>query len=193
MGRYLVCVTGASGGIYAVRTLRALAEAGMEIHLAASEWGGRVLERETGASPEEWARRTGIASDRVYGPADLAAPVSSGSFRLDGTVVVPCSMSTAGALASGTVAGLVQRAGAVALKEGWPLVLVPRETPLSLVDLRNLTALAEAGAAILPACPGFYNRPSSLDDLADFMAGRILDRLGVPNSLFRRWGAEARE
>jgi len=191
MGRFLVCVTGASGSLYAVRTIRALLESGQEAHLTASAWGNRVLAEETGASLSDWAVRLGVPSNRVYDASDLAAPVSSGSFRLEGTVVVPCSMSTAGALASGTVLNLVHRAGAVALKEGWPLVIVPRETPFSLIDLRNLTGLAEAGAAVLPASPGFYQRPRSLDDLADFMAGRILDRLGIPNELFRRWDSGA--
>jgi 4-hydroxy-3-polyprenylbenzoate decarboxylase len=118
----------------------------------------------------------------------MAAPPSSGSWRLDGTVVVPCSMSTAGAIASGATTNLVHRAAAVALKEGRRLVIVPRETPWSLVDLRNMTALAEAGAAILPACPGFYHKPAGIDDLVDFVVGKILDRLGIEHELFERWG-----
>ena len=193
MGRYLVCVTGASGSLYAVRTLRALVAARQDVHLVASVWGERVLIAETGGSSMDWATRIGIPPDRVYNAAHLESVVSSGSFRLDGTIMVPCSMSTVAALASGTAANLVHRAGAVALKEGWPLVVVPRETPLSLVDLRNLTALAEAGAAVLPACPAFYSNPKTLDDLADFIAGRILDRLGVPNELFRRWDPHGKE
>ena len=99
-------------------------------------------------------------------------------------------MSTVGAIASGAATNLVHRAAAVALKEGRLLVLVPRETPWSLVDLRNLTSLAEAGAAVLPACPGFYHRPASMDDLVDFVAGKILDRLGVEHALFGRWGGD---
>jgi len=170
-----------------------LVEAGQEAHLVASVWGARVMAEETGSSLADWAARVGVPPNRVYDSSDLAASVSSGSFRLDGTVIVPCSMSTTGALASGTMMNLVHRAGSVALKEGWPLVLVPRETPFSLLDLRNLTALAEAGAVVLPASPGFYYKPQSMDDLADFMAGKILDRLGIRNELFRRWGSGATE
>jgi 4-hydroxy-3-polyprenylbenzoate decarboxylase len=187
MGRYLVCVTGASGSIYGARTIAALAAAGHEVHAVFSTWGERVFETEMGASPEAWLRGEKIALAGSYAPDDLSAPPSSGSWRLDGTVIAPCSMSTTGALASGASGNLVHRAGSVALKEGRALVIVPRETPLTLIDLRNLTALAEAGAAILPASPAFYQKPATIDELVDFVAGKILDRLGVENSLFRRW------
>jgi flavin prenyltransferase len=193
MGRYLVCVTGASGSLYAVRTLRALVEAKQEVHVVASAWGERILNAETGGSSVDWATRIGIPPDRVYNASHMEAFVSSGSFRLDGTIVVPCSMSTVSALASGNVVNLIHRAGAVALKEGWPLIVVPRETPLSLVDLKNLTALAEAGAIVLPACPAFYSKPQTQEDLADFLAGKILDRLGIPNDLYSRWDPRGKE
>jgi len=110
---------------------------------------------------------------------DLAAPIASGSFRLQGTAIVPCSMSTLGALASGTCTHLIHRAGAVALKEGWPLILVPRETPLSLVSIRAMAQLKEAGAVILPASPSFYSKPSSIESLVDTVVYRILDQLQV--------------
>ncbi|GHV33878.1 hypothetical protein AGMMS4952_26170 [Spirochaetia bacterium] len=125
--------------------------------------------------------------ERVYAPEDLAAPPASGSWKLDGTVVVPCSMSSVGAIAAGVCINLIHRAALVSLKEGRPLVLVPRETPLSVPDLRNLTALAEAGTAILPASPAFYQVPKSIDDMVDFVAGKILDRLGVDHGLYTRW------
>lgn len=205
MPRYLVCLTGASGAIYGLRLLKALAATEAELHLVASAWGERVVLEETGRPLSAWIEelggtgaaaggRTGAAPEcRItrHSPDDLAAPVASGSFRLDGTAVVPCSMGTAGALASGTVRSLVHRAGAVALKEGWPLVLAPRESPLSLIDLRNLAALAEAGAAVMPASPGFYHRPATIEELVDGFVARILDRLGAPNPLRRPWQGPA--
>ena len=187
MSRYLVCLTGASGSVYGLRVLRALIEAGHEVHAVFTTWGARVMLDETGTSPETWSKEYGLASDFIYAPDDLAAPPSSGSFRLDATIIAPCSMSTIGALASGASTNLVHRAGGVALKEGRPLILVPREAPLSLVDLRNLTGLAEAGASILPASPGFYHKPATIDDLVDFVAGKVLDRLGIKHGLFRPW------
>jgi len=190
MGRYVVCLTGASGSAYGVRTVEALLAAGHEVHLVFSTWGARVFVTETGRTVDAWISGMSLPKDRVYAPDNLAAPPSSGSWQLDGTVIVPCSMSTIGAVASGATTNLVHRAAAVALKEGRPLVLVPRETPLSLIDLRNLTALAEAGAAILPACPGFYHHPETIDDMVNFVAGKILDRLGVGHSLFDRWDGQ---
>jgi 4-hydroxy-3-polyprenylbenzoate decarboxylase len=198
MARYLVCVTGASGSIYGLRLVAALVSAGAEVRLVATDWGRKVVREETGLSLE--AHIAALGPERgaqivVHEASDLAAPVSSGSFRLDGAAIVPCSMGTIGALASGLSANLVQRAGAVALKEGWPLVLVPRESPLSLVGLRGLVALREAGATIMPACPGFYNRPATIEDLVDEIVHRVLDRLGVLSPDARRWedGGDERE
>lgn len=187
MGRYLVCVTGASGSVYGLRVLEALVGLGHEAHALFSDWGARVTLSETGTSADAWLDGLGIGPERRYKPSDLFAAPASGSFRLDGTAVVPCSMSSLGAMAGGHGLNLVHRAAAVALKEGWPLVLCPRETPLTLIDLKNMCALAEAGAVILPASPGFYHRPASIDQLVDFVAGRILDRLGVQHELCPRW------
>ncbi len=188
MGRYLVCVTGASGAVYGARTIEAIAAAGHEVHAVFSAWGASVFETETGETLDGWRARTGLPNGALYDPDDLAAPPSSGSWRLDGTVVVPCSMSTVGAIASGAGTNLVHRSSAVALKEGRRLVLVPREMPWSIVDLRNMTSLAEAGAAILPASPGFYHRPETVADLVDHVVGKILDRLSIEHHLFARWG-----
>lgn len=185
MAPYLVCITGASGAIYGLRTMRALAASGSEVHALASDWGARVVLEESGKPFAHWCAEYGVA--RIYEPSDMAAPVSSGSFRLAGTIIAPCSMATAAALATGNARTLVQRAGAVALKEGWPLVVLPREAPLSIPDLKNLLALAEAGAAILPAAPGFYHKPASIEDLVDHIVGKALDRLGVEHGLFKRW------
>ncbi len=193
MPRILVCITGASGAIYGLRLLRALAgpageNSGIEIHVVASAWGQRVVAEETGSSLESrLAELGGRGRFALHDESDLCAPLASGSFRLDGNVIIPASMGTVGAIASGNVRNLVHRAGAVALKEGWPLILVPRECPLSLIDLRNLSLLSEAGAVIMPASPGFYNRPTSIEELVDGFLARILDALGLPNPLARPW------
>jgi 4-hydroxy-3-polyprenylbenzoate decarboxylase len=188
MGRYLICISGASGSVYGLRTIKALIEGKHEVHAVVSAWGERVLREETGRPFSAWAERWGLDTLRLYDAADLSAPPASGSFALDGTVIVPCSMSSIGAIASGVSANLIHRAALVSLKEGRPLILVPRETPLSLIGLRNLSALAEAGAVILPASPAFYQGPRSIDDLVDFVAGKILARLGLEQRLFTPWG-----
>ena len=180
-------MTGASGSVYARALVAALARTDAELHLVATAWAERVWREELGGELAAWTASLGPGRLLVHDPEDLAAPVSSGSFRLDGTVVVPCSSGTLGALAASLAGNLVQRAGSVALKEGWPLVLVTRETPLSLPALRAMVALKEAGAAILPACPGFYSRPSGIDELALQIAHRALDLLGSPDPGASRW------
>ena len=187
MGKYLVCITGASGSVYGLRVMKALIETGHEVHGIVSAWGARVLEHETGKPFSAWMAELGLLRENTYNPEDLGAPPASGSFRLDGTVVVPCSMSSAGAIACGVSINLIHRAAQTSLKEGRPLVLVPRETPLSLPSLRNLCTLAEAGAAILPASPAFYHTPKSMDDLIDFVVAKILDRLSVAHNFDTVW------
>ena len=187
MGRYLVCITGASGSVYGIRVIKALIGSGHEVHGIVSGWGGRVLERETGRPFISWMAELGLPEENVYAPEDLGALPASGSFKLDGTIVAPCSMNSIGAIASGVCLNLIHRAAQTALKEGRPLVLVPRETPLSLPCLRNLSALAEAGAAILPACPAFYHDPQSMDDLIDFVVAKILDRLSIAHNFDTVW------
>jgi 4-hydroxy-3-polyprenylbenzoate decarboxylase len=187
MARYLVCMTGASGSIYGLRLLAALAASQAELHLVASEWGKKVLLEESGRPLEAWLADLGPGRVHFYEPSDLGSAPASGSFRLDATLIVPASMATVASLAAGTVSNLVHRAGSVALKEGWPLVVAPRETPLSLIDLRNLERLAEAGAIIMPAAPPFYNRPRSIEELADGFVGKILDRIGAPNPASQPW------
>lgn len=198
MSRYLVCMTGASGAAYGIRLLGALASADgpcpdAELHLVASEWAERVVLEETERSLSQHVAALRPGRIRQHRPDDLASPLSSGSFRLSGTVVVPCSMGSACSMAAGASSNLIQRAGAVALKEGWPLILVPRESPLSLVGLRALVALKEAGATILPACPGFYSKPASIEDLVDQIAAWILDRLGLSLPGAARWEERGEE
>jgi 4-hydroxy-3-polyprenylbenzoate decarboxylase len=187
MKRYLVCITGASGALYGIRTIKALHENCCEVHAIVSQWGKKVIEEETKKSFSAWINFLDLNPHHIYDSEDLAAAPSSGSFQFDGTIIVPCSMNSVGCIASGISGNLIHRAALVALKEARPLLLVPRETPLSLIDLKNLASLAEAGAAILPASPAFYHEPKSINDLADFIAGKILDQLKIDHLLFKRW------
>jgi len=187
-------VTGASGAPYAARLLRALADAGCEIGLTASAAGVEVLATELYGDPslprEEVLERFvgGSAGVTVYGVSDYGSPYASGSAKVDAYVVCPCSMSTVGTLAAGAMANLIHRAASVALKEGRKLVLVPRETPLSSIHLTGLATLQGAGATILFAAPGFYHGAETISDLVDFVVARILDQLGLDNTLVARWG-----
>jgi 4-hydroxy-3-polyprenylbenzoate decarboxylase len=194
---YTVVITGASGSVYGLRLIEQLLLAGGAVTVIATEAGSEVMAFETGFSmpaPDEEERLLRFleidrddAHLRIARDSDLFDAIASGSRRVDGMIVAPASMGYCGTLAAGLGSTLSQRAADVQLKERRPLVVVPRETPLSLVHLRNLTALAEAGAQILPASPAFYGRPETLDDVVDFVVGRILDQLGVDNALFRRW------
>jgi len=187
MGKFLVCITGASGSVYGLRLIEKLIEAGHDVHVVVSVWGAKVLEQETGKTFSAWMEELKLPEKNVYAPDDLGALPASGSFKLDGTIVAPCSMSSIGAIANGVSLNLIHRAAQTALKEGRPLILVPRETPLSLPCLRNLCTLSESGAVILPACPAFYHAPKSMDDLVDFVVGKILDRLSVAHNLDTMW------
>jgi len=181
--RLVVAVTGASGSIYAKNFLEAAKSHGIETHLIVTEAGKTVVGHELGG-----VEKLTVVADHTYNPQDLEAPLASGSFRVDGMVIVPATMKTVAALANGYNANLVTRAADVHLKERRPLIMVPRETPLHAVHLENMARLSRLGAVILPAMPGFYHHPESVDDLANFISGKILDQLGVPNNLYRRWG-----
>jgi flavin prenyltransferase len=189
-------ITGASGAPYAARLLEGLTAAGCEVGVSASAAGIEVLATELYDDPsltrdEVLERFVGASGGvTVYAPDDYRSPYASGSARVDGYVVCPCSMATVGTLSSGAMDNLVHRAASVALKEGRKLVLVPRETPLSAIHLETLLRLRQAGAVIVFAAPAFYHRPRTIDDLVDFVAGRCLDQLGVENRLVRRWGQE---
>ncbi len=192
-----VAITGASGALYAVRTIAALLERGCHLEIVASDYGRRLLRDELGddAAIErlgDYLRgRYGDAVDRgsfiLLSNRDLGATIASGSHDCDGMVIVPCSMKTMAGVANGLSRNLVERAADVMLKERRRLVIVPRETPLSIPQLRNMLMCGEAGAIILPAMPAFYQMPSSLDDLADFMAGKILSALGFSHELYPAW------
>ena len=184
----MIGITGASGVLYGIRLLEVL-NGNIETHLIISEQGRELIEQETDVPVGEVIR----AATFSYADDDFMAPVASGSFRFDAMVIVPCTMKTLSGVANGYADTLIGRAAEVTLKEGRKLVLVPREMPLSLVDLRNMVKAREAGAVVMPACPGFYNCPKTLDDLLNNVVGRILDQIGVDNDLYQRWGQPGRK
>ena len=192
--RVFLGITGASGAPYAAGLLRALAEAKVEVGCSVSDSGFQVLATELYGDPslpaaDVLARLTdGLEGVTYYESDDYTAPYASGSAKVDGYVVCPCSMATAGTIAAGAMANLVHRAASVALKEGRKLVLVPRETPLSTIHLENLLRLRQAGAVVLFAAPGFYHSPRNVEDLVNFVVARCLDQLGIENALVARWG-----
>jgi 4-hydroxy-3-polyprenylbenzoate decarboxylase len=195
--RVAIAITGASGAIYAVRTMAALLERGCHLEVVVSDYGRRLLRDELGE--EAAVERLGSFLESKYGSSvrqgiielhsnrDLGATIASGSHECDSMAIVPCSMKTLAGVAHGLSRNLVERAADVMLKERRPLVIVPRETPMSLPQLRNMTLCAEAGAIILPAMPAFYQMPKTLDDLADFLAGKILSALGFSHQLYPAW------
>ena len=197
MKRYVVIVTGASGSAYGLRLVEQLLQVG-EVTLLFTKTGAEVTEYELGVSlggtdaTEAVARFLELTPGsplRVVPVDDLFDVIASGSSVADATIVAPASMGFCGSLAAGLASDLAERAADVALKERRPLVLVPRETPLNLIHLRNLTTLAEAGAIVVPAMPAFYQRPGSVDDMVNFVVGKVLDVLGVDHDIFRRWGS----
>jgi 4-hydroxy-3-polyprenylbenzoate decarboxylase len=198
--RIAVGVTGASGAIYATRTIAALLEAGCDLEVVFSDYGKRLLLDELGPDAkvdrlrELLVARHGVPADRgtfvIHSNRDLGATLASGSHRCEALVIVPCSMKTLAGVAMGLSRNLIERAADVMLKEHRRLVLVPRETPMSLPALRNMVSCAEAGALILPAMPAFYQQPRTIDDLAAFVAGKILNVLGFEQQLFPPWKGE---
>ena len=189
-GKIVVGITGASGAPYALRLIRTLTECGIEAHVVVSALGRRLLFDEADirkCEPEALAGPDGASLVTVHNDNDMGATIASGSFLHDGMVIVPCSSNTMGSLAAGITTSLVHRAAAVTLKEGRRLVIAHRETPLSRIDLMNMDRLLEAGALIAPLAPGFYMRPESIDDIIDFMVGRLLDLLGIDHQLATRW------
>jgi 4-hydroxy-3-polyprenylbenzoate decarboxylase len=197
----VLALTGASGAIYGVRLLEVLLRTGRTVHVALSPSAADVIARELDRTvrPEhptaidllaDAADAADIGRLVPHHYQDFGAGIASGSFLTGGMVICPCSMGTVAAVAHGLSQNLIQRAADVHLKERRRLVLVPRETPLGLVQLRNLAACAEAGAVVLPAMPGFYTRPRTLADAVDFVVGRVCDQFGVEHGLFQRWGGE---
>jgi 4-hydroxy-3-polyprenylbenzoate decarboxylase len=198
MAIYTVGITGASGAAYGLRVLQALVAGGHNVYVSITRDGMHILGDETGlalkgsetdiqnALEKHLGAREGQV--RYFDEDNMYAPVASGSAKVDGMAVVPCSMKALSSLANGFASNLIERAADVALKERRKLIIVPRETPLSPIHLRNMLSLAEAGCHIIPAMPAFYHRPRRIEDLVNFIAGRVLDALGVENDLSPRWG-----
>ncbi|MEF2146095.1 MAG: UbiX family flavin prenyltransferase [Desulfovibrionaceae bacterium] len=183
--RIILAVTGASGSAYATALAGELGgRDDIELHLIISDAAREVMKRETGNSTVDL---TGPAC-AAHKVSDIGAPPASGSWIHHGMIVCPCSMASLAAIANGMGNNLIHRAADVTLKENRPLILVPRETPLNEIHLRNMLQAKRAGATILPACPGFYHNPLSIADLVDHLAGRILDQLGISHQLSSRWG-----
>jgi 4-hydroxy-3-polyprenylbenzoate decarboxylase len=195
----IVGITGASGAIYAVRLLETLLAAGREVHLSVSPSGRDVLRHELNldfdlanfdTSRLRLREETTQSNLHYFHHQDFMAPMASGSFLTAGMVICPCSGSTLSTVATGAATNLIQRAAEVQLKERRKLILVPRETPLSLAHIDNMRRVTEAGAVVLPASPGFYHNEKSIDDLVNFIVARICDQLGIEQNLTKRWGVE---
>jgi flavin prenyltransferase len=194
----VLAITGASGAVYATRLLEVLLRAGRDVHLVISPSGAAVIKQELGmaidvARPDLAKLLPADLGERArqviaYHHEDFMAPIASGSFLTGGMVVCPCSGSTLSAIAHGASQNLIQRAADVQLKERRKLILVPRETPLSVLHIENMHRAAQAGAVILPAMPGWYHGVNSVQDLVDFVVARVLDQLEVPHELMKRWG-----
>jgi len=194
---FAIAITGASGALYATRTMAALLERGCHLEVVVSDYGRRLLHDELGEKAsvnrlreylvEMYGEAASAGTLEILSNKDLGATIASGSHDCEGMVIVPCSMKTLAGVAHGLSRNLIERAADVMLKEQRRLIVVPREAPMSLPQLKNMVLCAEAGAMILPAMPAFYQMPKTIDDLADFMAGKILSALGLPHTLYPRW------
>lgn len=173
--KILLAITGASGAVYGLRLLEVLKEKNVETECIVSDAAKKIIKHEALKIP------------KCYSEKDIEAPFSSGSFKIDAVVIVPCSMKTLSAIANGFSHNLITRSADVAIKEKKKLILVPRETPLSAIHLENMLKLARLGVVILPAMPGFYHKPKKIEDLVNFVVGKILDSLGIENELYKRW------
>jgi flavin prenyltransferase len=182
--RLIVAITGGSGVIYGIKMLEVLRSLKMETHLVISEWGQKNIKIET----DKTVDYIKFLATKWYDNDNMAAAISSGSFRTDGMAIVPCSMKTLSSIANGYDDNLISRAAGVCIKESRKLVIVPRETPLSKIHLENMIKLAEVGVVVLPAMPGFYHRPKTMDDLLSHVVGKILDQFGIEHNIFKRWG-----
>jgi 4-hydroxy-3-polyprenylbenzoate decarboxylase len=197
MGTYTIAITGASGSIYGVGLLKYLLKKGHKVYLTITKEGGLILKDEVGY---EWQGHEKTIERKIkndlklkranlhyFNEGNLYAPMSSGSVEVDAMIVIPCSMKALSGIAHGYANNLVERAADVIIKEGRTLIIVPRETPLNVIHLKNMLTLSEIGVRIIPAMPAFYSKPKNIDDLVDFIIGKVLDSLGIENNLFKRW------
>lgn len=200
MPTYIIAITGASGAIYGLRLLDFMVNTGFNVHLIVTKEGWFILREEAKFFWEGKEEEINSAIRKFYGVPEknlhyydeknLTAPIASGSIPTDGMIIVPCSMKMAASVSCGIASNLVGRAADVILKEKRRLIIVPRETPLNTIHLRNLLTLSEMGVHIIPAMPAFYNRPETITDIVDFIVGRILDSLHIENNLYKRWGGK---
>ncbi|MFC4302787.1 UbiX family flavin prenyltransferase [Cohnella boryungensis] len=194
--RWVIGITGASGAIYGITLCRQLLNAGFHLHLVVSDAGWRVLKEELGWNVSNRlecvnsAFGSAVSEGRMtYHPLnDIGASIASGSFICEGMAIVPCSMGSLSAIASGASTNLLTRAADVMLKEGRPLLIVPRETPLHAIHLENMLKLSRLGVRIIPAMPAFYNGPQSIEDIVHFIVGKTMDNMGIEHNLYKRWG-----
>ncbi|WP_130616492.1 UbiX family flavin prenyltransferase [Cohnella abietis] len=194
--RWVIGITGASGAVYGVTLCRQLLAAGFHPHLVITDAGWRVLKEELGWDAAHRldclnnAFEFAVAEGRMtYHPLnDIGASIASGSFRCEGMVVMPCSMGSLAAIAAGASTNLLTRSADVMLKEGRPLLLVPRETPLHAIHLENMLKLSRLGVRLIPAMPAFYNGPQSIEDIVSFMVGKVMDSMGIQHNIYKRWG-----
>lgn len=184
--KIVVGISGSSGVIYGIRFLQALSKLKIETHLVLSKWAKKNIEIETDEHIEEILKTANYS----YDEANMAAAISSGSFRTNGMAIIPCSMKTMSSIANGYDDNLISRAASVTIKENRRLVIVPRETPLSKIHISNMLKLSEIGVVILPAMPGFYHRPKTIEDLIAHIIGKTLDQFEIKNSSFTRWGTD---
>ena len=190
MSKYIVGITGASGSIYGIRLIEELLKAGNEVNIIITNSGSKVMNYETDYDIDLLLKHLEDFGSKVKlnHVDNLFAPTASGSFKTDGMIIIPCSMSSLGEISNGVSKNLLGRSADVCLKERRKLIIVPRETPFNTIHLKNMVNLSEAGAMILPAMPGFYHKPKSVEDLIDFVVGKVLDALDIKNNLFEKWG-----
>ena len=182
----IVAITGGSGVIYGVKLIESLNSLNLETHLVISEWGEKTIKIETNIDIDYVKN----LATRYYDNKNMAAPISSGSFKTKGMIIIPCSMKTLASIANGLDDSLISRAASVCIKESRKLVVVPRETPLSRIHLENMVKLSNLGVTILPAMPGFYFHPNTIDDLLSHIVGKVLDQFDIDNNMFKRWGSK---
>jgi polyprenyl P-hydroxybenzoate and phenylacrylic acid decarboxylases len=192
MKKYIVGITGASGSIYGIRLTEELLKNNMQVHFVITENGRKVMENEIGETDDIFINRLKDTYSNfiTHDINNMASSIASGSFKTNGMIIMPCSMATLGEIAMGISKNLLGRSADVCLKERRKLIIVPRETPLNNIHLRNMLYLSEAGAEVLPAMPGFYHKPETINDMVDFIVGKVLDALNIRNNLFESLGED---